>query len=436
MKDKYYPLKDTDIKIIDGDRGDNYPNKRELFDKEYCLFLDTSNVTKEGFSFESTKFISQEKDSILGKGKLQRYDIVMTTRGSVGNVGYYNDSIMYDNIRINSGMVIIRCCSAYLSEFIYYYLQSDYFKKQVDNFRSGSVQSQLPISILKEVKIPNICKEIQKNIIDVLSPIINKLKLNNKINTELEKIAKTIYGYWFLQFDFPNEEGKPYKSSGGKMVWNEKLKRVIPEGWKDGIISDLGEVVAGGTPSTVKKEYFTEDGIAWITPKDLAETSCKYITHGAMDISELGLKNSSAKLMKAGSVLFTTRAPIGYIAISLNPVCTNQGFKSIVPLDKFGLEYVYYTLDMLNKRLQSIGVGTTFKEVSKEVFSNEKVILPDEVTLIKYKKIMKSISNMTIKNQKESQELISLRDFLLPLLMNEQVGFKEQQKLQEVAVTL
>ena len=238
-------------------------------------------------------------------------------------------------------------------------------------------------------------------------------------------MARTLYDYWFLQFDFPDENGKPYKSSGGKMVWNGELKREIPAGWESGSISDLGKVIAGGTPSTKHPEYYSKEGIAWITPNDLSNTSDKYISRGGRDISQLGLRNSSAKLMPKGTVLLTSRAPIGYIAITKNEVCTNQGFKSIVPYNKFGSEYVYYTVLNMVPYIKSLGTGSTFTEVSKDVISKVKVVIPQEKILNNFKNTIETIEEKRIQAETENKELTSLRDFLLPLLMNGQVGFKE-----------
>ena len=235
---------------------------------------------------------------------------------------------------------------------------------------------------------------------------------------------KTIYDYWFMQFEFPNEEGKPYKSSGGKMVWNEELKREIPEEWANGTLEDLGEIVAGGTPSTNHPEYYSENGIAWITPNDLSNSNDKYITHGERDISEIGINNSSARLMPEGTVLLTSRAPIGYLGIAANEVCTNQGFKSIVPNGKFGSEFIYYTVEKMIGYLKLLGTGSTFTEISKAVVAKVKIVIPEELIVKRFEEMVLDICAKRKIIEKENKELVALRDFLLPLLMNGQVSFK------------
>jgi len=289
----------------------------------------------------------------------------------------------------------------------------------------GSQTKFLTKQILDSFIIADRDLQAQKDIVKILKPIDDKFINNNRELMILEEMVKTIYDYWFVQFDFPDANGRPYKTSGGKMEWNETLSREIPAGWEVGQVCDLGEVIAGGTPSTEHPEYFTSEGIAWITPKDMSLLDGKYIFHGGTDISEEGLKNSSAKLMPAGSVVYTTRAPIGYVAIAGNDVCTNQGFKSVVPKKDFGTEFVYYTLKSLEVHFKNVGNGSTFSEVSKETFSTVPICIPSKEVIINFMGKVDKLSDMQKKAQLENRKLIALRDFLLPMLMNGQVTFRQ-----------
>lgn len=318
---------------------------------------------------------------------------------------------------------VITAKEGYDIDYIYYSLKINL--QNLKKIAQGSQTKFLTMQILDKFTINNIPLESQQKFAKMLIQIDSKIDNNNKINYELETMEKTIYDYWFLQFEFPNEEGKPYKSSGGKMIWNEELKREIPYIWTCGQVCDLGEIVAGGTPSTKYKDYYTKKGIAWITPYDLANTNDKYIAHGERDITEKGLRNSSAKLMPKGTVLLTSRAPIGYLGIAVNELCTNQGFKSIVPNKKYGSEFIYYTIYSMLPLIKSLGTGSTFTEISKEVVSNIKMVLPNQNVVREFEKVVQPMAQQREMLEKESQELISLRDFLLPLLMNGQVSFKE-----------
>ena len=168
-ENKRFEILDNLFDIIDGDRGKNYPKSDELFDEEYCLFLNTKNVTKNGFSFNIKQFITEKKDKLLRKGKLERHDIVLTTRGTVGNVAYYDESINYDHLRINSGMVILRAKKTELNrQFILHVLKDDnYYKRLI----SGSAQPQLPITKIKKILLPLPPLSLQNEFADFVAQV-------------------------------------------------------------------------------------------------------------------------------------------------------------------------------------------------------------------------------------------------------------------------
>ena len=363
----------------------------------------------------------QSFDKIRKRTGLEKDDVLISTVGTIGNLAIADEVSYYE---FNRDVGIFKCNKEKLiPEYLYYFLSTNAQQKRMMKIAKGVTQKHLYISDLEEIDIdiPNV--QEQSKAIHLLKRMDGKIGLNKKVISNLESMSKTLYDYWFVQFDFPNDNGHPYKTSGGKMEWNEILSREIPTGWEVGQVSDLGEVVAGGTPSTEYPEYFASDGIAWITPKDMSLLDGKYIFHGATDISEEGLKNSSAKLMPAGSVVYTTRAPIGYVAIAGNDVCTNQGFKSVVPKKEFGTEFVYYTLKSLEVHFKNVGNGSTFSEVSKETFSTVPICIPEREVIKKFIDAVDKLSYMQKKAQMENIKLIALRDFLLPMLMNGQVIF-------------
>ncbi|MCM4150311.1 restriction endonuclease subunit S [Arenibacter sp. N53] len=397
----------------------------------FIKYLDTGNLTKN--KIDSFQILDTAKDKIPSRAqrKTKRDTILYSTvRPNQEHYGYIEKEI--DGLVVSTGFTTIDVFDKSISpKYLYYLLTQNSITEYLQILGTSGVSAYPSISPydIGNLKFKFPSKKNQDRIVRVLSDLDTKIELNNKINTELEAMAKLIYDYWFVQFDFPfdfaqgkpRENGKPYKSSGGKMEFNAELKREIPVGWEDGFFGDLGEIVTGGTPSTKNRDYFTEDGIAWISPKDLSISKNKYIDKGATDITELGLNNSSAKLMPENSILLTTRAPIGYIGVSLNEVCTNQGFKSIVPFDRFGVEYVYYTVKFNVPHLQKIGVGSTFKEISKEVFSNVKTVIPDKKVLELFISKINPLSERIKIAEKENKELSKLRDWLLPMLMNGQV---------------
>ncbi|UJD02023.1 restriction endonuclease subunit S [Streptococcus oralis] len=194
-KNKRFESLDNLFDIIDGDRGKNYPKSDELFDEEYCLFLNAKNVTKNGFSFNIKQFITETKDKLLRKGKLERHDIVLTTRGTIGNVAYYDESISYDHLRINSGMVILRAKKTELNrQFILYVLKDDnYYKRLI----SGSAQPQLPITKIKKILLPLPPLSLQNEFADFVAQVDKSQLAIQKSLEELETLKKSLMQEYF-----------------------------------------------------------------------------------------------------------------------------------------------------------------------------------------------------------------------------------------------
>ena len=314
---------------------------------------------------------------------------------------------------------VITAKDGYNIDFIKYMLELSlaHFKSQAQ----GSQTKFLTIQILNSFSIPDISLDEQIKTVGPLVVLDKKINNNNNACTELEAMAKTLYDYWFVQFDFPDENGKPYRTSGGAMEKCKELGREVPKGWKAGTVVDLGEIVSGATPSTTEENYYTTNGIAWITPNDLSDNEHNmFVFHGERDITEAGLSSCSAILMPAGSVLMSSRAPIGYLAIAANPVCTNQGFKSIICTKDYGTLFVYYTLKRNVQGIARQGVGTTFKEVSRDTLARYTVLLPDTTIAKHFEQLIAPISQTRKNCEQENRELIALRDWLLPMLMNGQ----------------
>ena len=223
---KYFD--DLSIELIDGDRGKNYPKNDEMLEKGYCLFLNAKNVTLNGFVFDENVFITKEKDEILRKGKLNRNDIVLTTRGTIGNVGLYDDKITYDNVRINSGMLIIRNNDNNINtKYLYYQLTSPFIRNQIFSLKTGSAQPQIPITVLKKLKLIIPDKRIQDKIVRVMDSIINKLTLNNEINNNLHELEKNLYKEYFkdLSDDNTKKLGELCNIKYGKGLPTTKIEK-------------------------------------------------------------------------------------------------------------------------------------------------------------------------------------------------------------------
>ena len=259
------------------------------------------------------------------------------------------------------------------------------------------------------ISVPESIEE-QRSIAATLSALDDMIELNNQINKTLEEMAQAIFKSWFVDFE-PFKDGEFEESELG----------LIPKGWRVGKLSDVGEIIGGGTPSKSKPEYYSEIGIPWITPKDLSINKNKYISRGEIDISELGLRESSARLMPKGTVLFSSRAPIGYIAIAKNAVTTNQGFKSVVPFENISSEYIYLLLKNSINEIESRATGSTFKEISGGEMKKVPIILPPKEIIRKFNEIATTLGKTQASLEDENSILMSIRDTLLPKLMTGEI---------------
>ncbi|KAA4783452.1 restriction endonuclease subunit S [Bacteroides fragilis] len=341
--------------------------------------------------------------------------ITVGRSGSVGKVHYYEQPTWAHNTAL-----FVKDFKGNNPQYLYYFLKNLHLDEMF--VKGSSVVPSLDRKVVHSLVVP-FHKEVvcQKRIALVLSNIDRKIELNRAINQNLEAMAKLLYDYWFVQFDFPNEEGKPYKSSGGEMVWNEKLKRDIPASWKTKAIEDIADVYNGATPSTVNEQNYGGD-IVWITPKDLSDQKQKFVYQGERNISQAGYNSCSTHLLPPNTILMSSRAPIGLLSIAKTELCTNQGFKSFVPQAENISTYLYYYLNIHIKQIEQLGTGTTFKEVSREDVLKFPILKPSDAILDLWEERVSAFNNKQFEIQKGNEYLTKQRDELLPLLMNGQVS--------------
>ena len=281
----------------------------------------------------------------------------------------------------------------------------------ISPYVTGCAQPKLNQENLRNIEI-ELPSHIDR-IASILSSLDRKIELNNKINADLEEMAQAIFKNWFVDFE-------PFKD--GKFV-NSELG-MIPEGWKVGRLDEIADVVGGSTPSKAKPEYYTQKGIAWLTPKDLSNHPAVYSSRGEIDITEEGYNSTSTKLMPKGTVLFTSRAPIGYISIAQNDICTNQGFKSLVP-KKAGTCFLYCFLKYVTPEIENKSTGSTFKEASGALMKSLQVIIPEQNVFEDFESIALPLFTRIESLEKENSHLSLLRDTLLPRLMSGEIEVPE-----------
>ncbi|MDF9400613.1 restriction endonuclease subunit S [Vibrio sp. 1180_3] len=389
-----------------------------------------ANMKSNRVDLSDIAYITEGDANRLSKYIVKKDDIVYSRRGDVTLKALIREK--EDGYFCGTGCLLLRPGDKFDSRFLTHYLSTPTIQNWIVRQAVGATMPNLNTGILASIPFNGPKKEEQEKIADVLSVIEDKIELNNRINIELEAMAKTLYDYWFVQFDFPDANGKPYKASGGKMVYNHTLKREIPVGWSDGTLDNLGQIVGGSTPSTADKNNFSEQGSAWITPNDLSgNIGNKFISKGAMGVTAEGIKSASLKKYPAGTVLLSSRAPIGYMAIARNALTTNQGFKSFIPSKGYPTEFVYFTVKNSLKAIIQYASGSTFKEVSGTVIKTVKLALPPNELVEEFRAKVEDLFKRQDTLEQENEQLIALRDWLLPMLMNGQVTVKPSTEPQE-----
>ena len=397
-------------------------SKSETF-KE-IIYLDTSSITENVVS--GTVIMNTKEAPSRAQRKVTNNTIIYSTvRPRLKHYGIL--SRPQNNFIVSTGFTTIDIKDLYKNKidprYLYLLLTQPTITDYIGNIADTAVSAYPSIN---PSDLSSLCfmfpdYDIQKTIADIWNNYDRKIELNRAINQNLEAMAKQLYDYWFVQFDFPDENGRPYKSSGGKMIWNEKLKREIPISWEIKLIDDIAEIYNGATPSTMNELNYGGD-IVWITPKDLSDQKQKFIYQGERNISQVGYDSCSTHLLPSNSILMSSRAPIGLLAIAKTELCTNQGFKNFVPKSGNTSIYLYYYLQYHIRQIEQLGTGTTFKEVSREDILKFPMLKPSDNVLDLWKETVLAINDRQLEIQKENENLTKLRDELLPLLMNGQVS--------------
>lgn len=364
-----------------------------------------------------------QADVFITKEKFEEYknaysypkkgDVLISAAGTIGRTVVFDGKDAYFQ---DSNIVWIENDeSIVLNEYLFYCYKNIRWTTSV-----GSTILRLYNDDIRntDIIVPPLSE--QKKIASVLSALDDKIALNKKMNQKLEAMAKRLYDYWFVQYDFPDKNGHPYKTTGGPMTYNPTLKREIPVGWEVKQICDIAKIFNGSTPSTTEEGNYGGE-IVWITPKDLSDQNCKFVYQGARNITQAGYDSCSTTMVPKGTVVMSSRAPIGLLSIAQCDLCTNQGFKNMVPNDMTDSKYLYYTIQQHIPQIQNLGTGTTFKEVSKDELGRFAILYPPKKLITTFEEKMAPIFDVQFNKVKEISRLTALRDKLLPLLMNGQV---------------
>jgi type I restriction enzyme S subunit len=380
-------------------------------------------------------FITKEKADELNSYAAEN-DLVFTAVGTIGQVGIIEKTFKFSKYTIsNKQLRATLDVKKILPLYAYYWFSSPWIEKLIIQRNVGSTVPLINLPVLKglPIRMP-VSLSQQQSIVGVLESIGNKIELNNKINAELEAMAKLIYDYWFVQFDFPDANGKPYKSSGGKMVYNEELKREIPQGWEDGSLSDIMTLQRGVTYSKNDiRDKNSEDVVPvlratnitgnTIDLEDMVYVTSKLVSKNQkLEVGDVLITMSSGSkdhIGKNGMFHFKEEVAFGAFCARMVP---NPGYSSYL--------FSYTQSDFMTSTIKNECLGTNINNLNSSLVKGFKMVLPEETILFAFEKQVSSLFQKIGLNQKENQKLTELRDWLLPMLMNGQV-WVESNKAEE-----
>jgi restriction modification system DNA specificity domain protein len=380
--------------------------------------ISANNVKFDGLIREESIYRGDEElYKLWMKEEVEKGDILLTSEAPSGQAMIWDsdEKIILSQrlyaLRVNKNLVD--------NSYLKYFIQSPLGQKSITRNNSGSTVSGISAKTFKNIKILIPDLENQQAISKFLLTIDQKIQVNNQINQELEAMAKTLYDYWFVQFDFPDQNGKPYKSSGGKMVYNQELKREIPEGWGVEKIEEIAQTGSGGTPKSTNSSYYTDGEVPWINSGELNQT---IITSTSNFITEEGLRNSNAKLFPSGTILVAMYgATAGKVSFLSFEASTNQAICAIMLSDVRMRYYLKNVIEDLYQYLVNLSTGSARDNLSQDMIKNIKVVIPSNEILDRYFHFSNNIIKELTKKQQENEQLIQLRDWLLPMVMNGQV---------------
>ncbi len=352
------------------------------------------------------------KEYLCSKGDL----IVAMTEQAAGLLG--STAIVPEDNRYlhNQRIGLIFCNECLNKDFAYYLFMTQTVRQQISRSASGTkVKHTSPEKIYEvQVYIPKI--QTQRNIAKILTTLDQKIQINNQINQELEAMAKTLYDYWFVQFDFPDQNGKPYKSSGGKMVYNPELKREIPEGWRVTKLNEVVDLISGYPFSS--NDYVTSGKYKLYTIKNVQDGYTVDKVDNYLDFIPSNMSDECQ--LRRGDLIMSLTGNVGRVGMVYeDDVLLNQRVLKLNPINKTHKSFIYsfFRSDVTKAHLENMSTGTSQKNLSPIDIGNMMIPFPSESLLSKFVNNLNMLEN----NLVENQQLTQLRDWLLPMLMNGQV---------------
>jgi type I restriction enzyme S subunit len=374
-------------------------------------FIKGKNISGGTVDFSKCDFITlKDHEEACRRVKPQRGDILFSNIGSVGDTAVVNDDREFSI----KNVALFRPDQQKVDPAYFYYLVlSPEFRSKVMNVRSGSAQPFISLANLRSFEISYVEDGVvQRRIAGILSAYDELIENSQRRIKILESMARALYREWFVHFRFPGHESVPRVPSPlGE----------IPQGWEVKSVANAFEILGGGTPSRKEDKYWEGGDIQWFSPSDLTGAGTMFMDDSSDHITRLGLAESSACLFPAMSVMLTSRATIGAIAINTRDACTNQGFITCRPNDRVPLYYLFHWATENVPTFQRMASGATFKEISRGVFKTIDFLQPPTCLTERFEAVIVPMAGQVLALQRQIQNLRRTRDLLLPRLLSGQI---------------
>ena len=367
------------------------------------------------------EYVPNDVFPLIKNYTVNKNDVILSIVGSVGLVSIVNEELHHASLTENC-VKIIPVTNLLNYNFLFYYLTSSIGQDEIHRRIVGAVQPKLPIYNINaiSIKLPDL--PTQTAIAEILSSLDDKIELNNNINKELEKLAQTLFKQWFIEFEFPDENGEPYQSSGGEMIESEL--GMIPKNWEVRKLSALIRLTGGGTPKRSNAEYW--DGkIKWFSIQDIPNDSQVFVVDTKEKITELGLNKSSTKLLPRGTTIITARGTVGKLALVAEPMAMNQSCYGVNGASGLGEFYTYFNLKNAVEKLRQNVHGAVFDTITSNTFDTIKSIYGNNDLANLFEEIVRPMMEQIENHCRENQELSNLRDTLLPKLISGELNVKD-----------
>ena len=394
-----------------------YPFKSQYFNENNkgIRLLRGKNVTHRGLRWGSDTRWWESITPDVERYLLSENDIVIGMDGSLVGKNYALISNSDLPLLLVQRVACIRAKTGVDQKYLWFVIASEKFERYIDSIRTGTSIPHVSSKQILDYTISLPPLPVQKKIAAILSSLDDKIEINTRMNKVLEETARALFHRWFVEFEFPNDEGKPYKSWGGRMIASEMGE--IPEGWRVGTVGDVVQIFGGSTPNTKNLDYWENGEHPFCTPKDLSTLSTSILLDTERHITDKGVQTISSKQLPPGTLLLSSRAPVGYLAISAVPISVNQGFIAMVCNETISNVYVLQWIQENMDEIKGRANGSTFLEISKRNFRGIPFLIPAEPVLSSYNRSVKPLYDFVENIARENVRLRTLRDELLSKLM-------------------